>query len=287
MSRVKIGRSIFREAFTMFNRDKQAILLPLIGLGITVGVGAAVFVAWFALSILRVFSPAVSQITWIPAVVAAILLSIVTSITQGAVVWFANERFEGRSASVGSALKAAFGRFGSLAMFGLFNATVGTLLRQTRKDGGLLGGLIAMLGTLAWAAASYFVLPVIMFEGLGAFASVKRSTALVKSKWQGAARANVFAGVMFALAWFVALAAFVGGFAFFITQVEVSAAAAAAGAAVALGSLGLFLVIGLVQSTIMAYVRVALYRYAVGQKLGDFDATYLDQAFVAKKGLFA
>lgn len=282
-----VGRSIFKEAVRMFNRDRQSIILPIIGVGVSIGISLAVIGLWVGLSIAGVLTSTTGQISWIPGLLAAILFSVVFSIVQAAVVWMANERFEGRATSVSAALSAAFAKFRPLAAFGLYNATIGTILRQVRQEGGLLGGLVSLFGSIAWAVASYFVTPVIMFEGLGSFAAIKRSTELIKSKWQGAARANIVAGLAFAAAWVIAFIGLVGGFTGLIMNSYDNPAASAAGGILAAVSVVFMFAISLVQSTIMAYVRVALYRYAVGAKLGDFDPTYLDQAFVAKKGKFA
>ena len=51
------------------------------------------------------------------------------------------------------------------------------LIQETLKDKlGFLGGLLGGLFEFAWAAITYFVLPVLVVEGLGPVGAVKRSS---------------------------------------------------------------------------------------------------------------
>jgi hypothetical protein len=59
------------------------------------------------------------------------------------------------------------------------------------------------------------------------------------------------------------------------------------GLAVTAVGLVLVLLVALVQSTVMAYVKVALYRFANKQQLTGFDSANLGNAFSAGKPLLS
>ncbi len=48
---------------------------------------------------------------------------------------------------------------------------------------GILGAIVGALLRAGWMLASFFVVPVILFEDKGAVASIKRSVELCRSRW--------------------------------------------------------------------------------------------------------
>ncbi len=174
-------------------------------------------------------------------------------------------------------------RLGALIGWGAISAAVGALVSVIRGDGGggvvasLLRGLLAGLVAAAWSVVTFFVLPVIVLEELGAVAAVKRSSGIVRHTWGeaigGSVRIGARFGLLYVLPGVLALAA------------GVAIALIAGGPAVVLGvvlvlvGLALIGTGGVLGATCRAVFGVALYRWTTdGTALGPYTSDDLSTA---------
>lgn len=134
------------------------------GIGVALRVGAGVL-GWFVSAFLVVFCHA-------------------------ALIVCARGDLEGRPVSLSAGAAAAARRWPQILAWSAFAATVGLVLRGigslVRDDGGLLGWIVSILiGSiqLAFAAAVYFVVPVVVVEGSGPFAAIRRSFTMIRERW--------------------------------------------------------------------------------------------------------
>jgi hypothetical protein len=197
---------------------------------------------------------------------------------NAAVVECAIIRFRGDNPTVMDGLKGAFSRFPQILGWAVVAATVGMLIRMLQERLGFIGRLVVGLIGLAWTAATFFVVPVIVMERLGPVEAVKRSTEIVKKNWAEAVGANTgvnliaFAGCM--LMFFVM---FLGG-------IMIGNGMGPIGLCVmGVGLLGLIAVM-LCTSVVQAIVVAALYLYAgQGQVPDQFQRETLDHVFAKTK----
>ena len=183
-------------------------------------------------------------------------------------------RFRGGDPTVADGLRTAWSRLPQIFAWSLLAASVGFLLRmlesRSRRGASIIYGLLG----LAWTAASYFVIPVLVVENLGPIAALKRSAAVLKRSWGEALAANFGLGLLMTACMLVAAIPTVLGIA--------SGSGPAIGFGFALTALCV-LVISLVQSVANAVLRAALYLYAAeGTAPPQFDAALLQTAFVPK-----
>ncbi|MEL6983592.1 MAG: DUF6159 family protein [Actinomycetota bacterium] len=168
----------------MLRRDKELITLPLAGLvlalivgGITLGLVAAT----------GGFNDGAEEglggLHYLLFAVGGIAIAAITQFFAGAVVAGAIERMNGGDPTVGSAIGGASRRLPALLGWGAMDWTVGTVLRTIREEFGLIGRILAGLLDFAWAAVSFLVLPVIIVEGLGPVAALRRSTEMLRQTW--------------------------------------------------------------------------------------------------------
>ena len=79
------------------------------------------------------------------------------------------------------------GRLPQILMWSLVAATVGMILNAIqsflRDKLGFLGSLIGSLGELAWAAMTYFVVPILVVDGVDPVTAVKRSLEHLRRTW--------------------------------------------------------------------------------------------------------
>lgn len=115
------------------------------------------------------------------------LLTFVVLFFNAALVFCALECFAGRTPSLSAGLGAATARIPQILGWTLLASTVGILLSALqsflRDRLGFIGSLIGGIGEMAWAALTYFVVPVVIMEGVGPIKAVSRSSAILKSTW--------------------------------------------------------------------------------------------------------
>jgi hypothetical protein len=77
----------------------------------------------------------------------------------------------------------------------------------------LVGDLIGALFELGWSVMTYFVLPVLAAERLGPIAAIRRSSAILRSKWGESLAGEARFGLVGLLFFLQAAALFFGGLA--------------------------------------------------------------------------
>ncbi len=194
---------------------------------------------------------------------------------NAALISCALEKFAGQPTSVRSGFAAAWRRLPQILGWSLLASTVGVLLQLLqsvlREKAGALGDVVTGLGQGVWGVATYFAVPVVVTEGLGPIAAVKRSSALLRKTWgeslTGAAGLNLIL-FLFLLPIFA-----IGGLLW---------ASGASGAVVPLVTLcAVYAVVLTVIFTALGSIfRAGVYRYATtGDAPGHMDTDLLQSAF--------
>lgn len=183
-------------------------------------------------------------------------------------------RFRGGDPTIADGLSAAWARLPQIAGWALVSATVGVVLRAIESQSERAGQFVAGLLGMAWGAATYFVVPVLVVEQVGPIEALKRSFAILKRTWGESLVANFSIGLLVSLAYFLAaiplmVGAMLGGPPGFVAG--------------ALISVSLWILIGLAAAALNAIVLAAAYLYAAeGAVPPQFDASLLREAFVSK-----
>ena len=106
---------------------------------------------------------------------------------NSALVFCALQSFAGKEPSLRAGLATAVGRLPQILAWSFVAATVGLILNALQnflKDKlGFLGALLGGLGEVAWAVVTYFVVPVLVVDGVGPIEAVKRSSAILRRTW--------------------------------------------------------------------------------------------------------
>ena len=128
--------------------------------------------------------------------------SFVTIFFNAALLGAADRKFRGESGGVRDGIAVAMTRLPQILGWTLVSAVIGTILRALEERVGLLGRIVIALVGVAWAIASYFVLPALVIDGLGPVAALKRSASVIKQTWgEGLVLATGFgiAGILVSL----------------------------------------------------------------------------------------
>jgi hypothetical protein len=100
-----------------------------------------------------------------------------------ALVAAALARLNGGDPTLKEALALAASRSGQIFGYAVISATVGVLLRAVAERLGLIGRIMEGVIGLAWTAATFLVVPVLVVEGVGPVAAIQRSASLLRRSW--------------------------------------------------------------------------------------------------------
>lgn len=206
-----------------------------------------------------------------------IALAFVALFFNAATVAGASERLAGGDPTVGSALRAASRKAGKLFLWSIVVATVNVILQAIRERSGFLGQILTSIAGTAWNLATYFMVPILLFEDKGVGASLKRSGGLFKRTWGETVVGDYGIG----MAGFIAtLVVVVVGIMLVMLLSGLGAFGTLLG--IALLVLGV-VVVAAVFSTLAGVYKAAIYRYATsGQEAGGFTHEQLGGAFHPK-----
>jgi hypothetical protein len=189
------------------------------------------------------------------------------------VVACARIRLDGGDPTVADGFRAARENLKAIVIWALISATVGLILRIVAERSKIVGQLIAKFLGAAWAIATYFVVPVMIFEKRGPKESMASSTELISRTWGESLVAGAGVGIIIMLLG-------LGGLAFPIVGVFISATAAVIG----LGIMVLYwILLAIVSSALTGIYRTGLYLYAREGKISQgFDQQLVQSAFAGK-----
>ena len=201
--RRKIGRSIALEAGKALYKDKTVFLLPMFSFIAHIAVCSIAALAWIlSIPFMDTNPNGTSIVNTVVGILVVFAFASINVFTQAAVMNMANETFEGRNPSINSSIVSVFKHTGSLAGLAAIETTVGLILRALQRSAGnnlilrALTSIVSFVGGLAWAVASYFAIPFIIFNEEKPFTAIKKSAQLIKSKWGAALRVNVLVGAV-------------------------------------------------------------------------------------------
>jgi hypothetical protein len=117
-------------------------------------------------------------------------LAFIATFFNTCVVYTAKVRFEGGDATFSESLKFALSRLGLIFQWSLISATIGLILKildNMAERFGQVGQIIAsiLIGIfgMAWSVITIFVVPVMVYEGVGPIDAIKKSTSVIKKTW--------------------------------------------------------------------------------------------------------
>lgn len=277
MGRLATSWSLVKSSWGVLRQDKELLWMPvlsavasLVAIVAVAGVGFVVTPATFT-------EGSFDAVGAVLAFLMYVLLAFIGVYFHAATVSAAWERLDGGDPTVGSALSAANKRIGKLFAWSLVVATVNVLLQAARERSGALGRIVVGLVGGAWNLATYFVVPVLMFEDAGVGAGLKKSLQTFRARWGETLVGHIgigyamglltigFVVVMLVLTFLLGSALGVAGF-------------VAGGVVLLLG----VVVLLLVSTVLSAVYKAALYRYAVrgdSGRSGFDDGTLAGAAF--------
>jgi len=275
-----------KQSLSVLRGDKQLVIFPLLS-----GIACLLVLASFALPI--AFSVDWSRFTQEHADAAQVTQNPVSYVVMFAfyftnffVITFFNaaliacvvRRYNGEEATIRVGLKAAASRLPQILGWAFVAATVGMVLRAIEERVGFVGRIVVGLLGFAWAIATYFVVPVLVVEGVGPIDAVKRSAGVMRKAWGETLVIHVGLGAISFVGLLLSIVPLAAGV--IMTIMAESIWPVAVGGAL---TLLLFITLALVTSTLQMILVAALYRFAAtGLVPEQFDARLLQQMIRSK-----
>jgi hypothetical protein len=207
-----------------------------------------------------------SPAQWLVVVAVGVAVTFVSVVSHATIIARVMARFHGERISNVRAAAAALTKSPRLLAWAFINYVVIRVLRSIGNRG-ILGLLLGWLLRAGWMLASFFVVPVILFEDRGAASSIKRSVQLCRARWGENVIGNSTIGII--------------GFAAVVLDVIVAVVLGTVFAplGVAVGAIGLVAIV-LVVTVASAAFNAALYWFAVtDQTPGRYSVDDLNSAY--------
>jgi len=277
------GWELTKESWAVVRGDRSLLAFPVIAAACAIVAGAVLFGAGAAIG-----TSVNSLWAAVPFIVAGVYVIIVIGqFCAVALAACALESLGGRDTKLADGIAAARGRTRVILAWAGVMLVVGaaiTALQLLMRDaaGSLVSNLLGTAANLAWSVVTFFVVPVLAFEGLGPREALKRSVHIVRERWGEGVTGTAAIGAAIFVAGILP-----GGVILGAGIALTASSAVLGGALIAVGVL-VIVVAGLLQTTLSAVFRVALYRFATqGEALGRFTPEQLDGAFRPRRGAFA
>jgi hypothetical protein len=181
----------------------------------------------------------------------------------------AQAKFSGREMSLSGGLSQAASRLGPILIWSLLSSTVGILMRTINERVGILGKIAVWLFSAAWNLTTFFVIPVLIIEDVGAIEALRRSGNLLRKTWGEQLTVGIGIG------WISLILAVPG--------ILLGAVGANYYSPVLALAVLYFVTLVAVLSAIRGIFNVALYRYATAGEVDTFPPAMLHGAFVTKR----
>ncbi len=180
MGRVGRGWELMKMGLSVVRSDKELLIFPILSMVLSVVIILTFLgVTFFTVGVGGFFTPVVLVMFF----VMYLVLYFFVIYFNVAVVGCAMIRYEGGDPTIGDGFRTANRHIWAIFKWAMVSATVGLILKALERRGGLVGKIVAVAGGVAWSIATYFVLPVLVFEKAGVFGSVKKSVEIMRKTW--------------------------------------------------------------------------------------------------------
>jgi hypothetical protein len=276
MQRIRNSWELFKISWTVLRSDHTLAWFPILS-GLVSLVVLALFagLVWTTGVDTTNGQESLEAIGYVFVVLGYIVLAFVATYFLAALVHAANERLEGRDASLGGSIGAANAKLHRILPWAIVQGTVSVIISAIEERAGFVGQIIVRLIGAAWAIVTFLTVPIIMMEDLGPWNALKRSGTLLKQTWGENLAAQAGFGI------FAMLASLPGA-----ALIGIGIATDEIAAIIGLGAIGVIwiLIVSVVIAAMSGIYRIALYRFAVdGQAPGAFAQANLGGAFGPRK----
>lgn len=197
-ARIRRGWELTKASFKVLQLDKEILVLPVLAfVSLIVGVLAWAAIGFATLGSLGLTGGATTTMHYVLYFCMYVTTAFVGTFFLAATIEMASIRLEGGDPVVRDGLAKAWEKKGKLLGWAVVTATVGMLLRLLRERARGLGRFVGAFLELGWAVATFFAVPVLVYQDVGPFGAVKQSGKMMKDTWGEAGSGVVSVGIVF------------------------------------------------------------------------------------------
>ncbi|MBI5158812.1 hypothetical protein HY992_01690 [Candidatus Micrarchaeota archaeon] len=263
-----IGRSwnLMKQSFSVLKSDKELVVFPILS-------GVLSILALIAFFVPLLLAGFFDNELVLYAVIFCFYFasSFIVIFFNSALIGAANIRLNGGDPTLSDGFMIAFSRLTSIAGWAFISATVGLILRilAGKNRNNIIGQIIIGLVGGAWSVITFFVIPVLVIEGVDPLTAIKRSTDIVKNKFGEMMIGGLGFGLIFGLGGAFGVIALAG-----ITIVLGGVLGLAGWIAGGMLILAFLVCLGILSSALNGIFVAALYHYATtGQDSSNFKVS--------------
>lgn len=273
--RISRGIRLMKVSWAVVRADKALVALPLISALVTIVMYAGLVGAALGIGGVPTDSELQNQqlppAYYVALFIGYFLATFVTVYFNAVVIGMATIRLRGGDPKMSDGFRLANSKLPKILGWALLTATVGMILRAISERAGIIGRIVIGIIGFVWAVATFFVVPVLLYEPVGVFGGVKRSAGIFKERWGEQFTGNIGIGLILFL---IALPTF-------LVLGAVTFVAWPVGIVLMVLAIGLFVGVGGAMSGVF---NAALYQYATSGQTGfGFTEGDLQSAFRPKK----
>ena len=207
MGRFETSWELLKVSLGIVMKDKHLLLFPLMSGLVTIGI--------FVSFIIGIFITDAFEFNWImvPLYFTMYLgFYFIGIYFNTALIGCATISLEGGSPTVSDGFRIANQNLGRIFAWALLSATIGLILRAIQERVGIVGKLIIAAIGFAWTFATFFMIPVLIYEKHGVWGSVKRSAQVFKNTWGETFISSFGFGIFFFLLGIIGIIPIILGF---------------------------------------------------------------------------
>ena len=164
--------AVFRESLLILRKDKAMLLFPVLaGIACLIATLSFILPVFLAIDLLGLFSLLLIFIFYIAMYFVCIFFS-------STMIIYASFRIRDSKLTILGAIKISGKNIFNVLLWALFSATIGIVLEVVDKIIGKRFDILTSLLGAAWSLATFFVIPVIVFEHKTPLNAMKESVAL-------------------------------------------------------------------------------------------------------------
>lgn len=169
-------------SFAVLQKDPELLLFPLLSLVMSL----AAFAGWvYALIVFDKHLPDNDLTLYGELFVFYLAVSLIATFWDVAMLTSARQRLEGGDPNFGGGVAMALRHLPAVVAWALLHSTVGVLLAflERRLKESKFAAFLGDLAEDAMEVATFFAVPVMIFEGQGPFEALSRSTQIIRKTW--------------------------------------------------------------------------------------------------------
>jgi hypothetical protein len=190
MGRWSRSWALARMSFGVIGKDKEMLLFPLMSAICSVVFAVAMLFPTLLVHVFDDGSPRFGVVDWFLMFIVYTGFAFGATFCNTCVVYTTKVRLEGGNPTFMQSIRFALSRTRLLISWSVVAATAGVILgaidslaERMPLVGRILLGILRVVLGVAWSIMTVFVIPILVFENVGPFEAIRRSSALVRQTW--------------------------------------------------------------------------------------------------------